>query len=74
MSKKPIESKIYKALDKMEVVLQHNEAPLSTWIPLEYTLNIDHSSEQVEFSNYLKNLKKELNNDSINKIQATYLI
>lgn len=71
---KTIESKIYKALDKMEVVLQHNEAPLSTWIPLEYTLNIDHSSEQVEFSNYLKKLKKELNNDSINKIQATYLI
>lgn len=66
---KTLESKIYKALDKMEVVLQHNEAPLSTWIPLEYTLNIEHGSEQVEFSNYLKELKNELNNDSLKKIK-----
>ncbi len=66
---KTLESKIYKALDKMEVILQHNEAPLSTWIPLEYTLNLEHGAEQVEFSTYLKELKQELNNDSIDKIK-----
>ena len=55
----------------MEVVLQHNEAPLSTWIPLEYTLNIniEYGSEQVEFSDYFKNLKDELNKDSLKKIE-----
>lgn len=65
---KTLEAKIYKALDKMEVVLQHNEAPISTWIPLEYTLNLEHGSKQVEFSTYLKSLKEEINNDSIKKI------
>jgi len=25
--------------DKLEVVVQHNEAPLDTWLPLEYELN-----------------------------------
>ena len=65
---KTLESKIYKALDKMEVVLQHNEASLSTWIPLEFTLNLEHGAEQVEFSAYMKSLKEELNNDSIKKI------
>lgn len=25
------EARVYKALDKLEAVLQHNEAPLSTW-------------------------------------------
>ena len=33
------EAKLYKALDKLEVVVQHNEAPLDTWLPLEYELN-----------------------------------
>ena len=27
------EAKLYKALDKMEAVIQHNEAALETWIP-----------------------------------------
>lgn len=63
-----LESKIYKALDKMEVVLQHNEAPLSTWIPIEYTLNIEHGESQVAFSEYLKKLKKMINQDSVKKI------
>lgn len=65
---KTLEAKIYKALDKIEVVLQHNEAPISTWIPLEYTLNLEHGAKQVEFSTYLKSLKEEINNDSIKKI------
>ena len=66
---KTLETKIYKALDKLEVILQHNEAHLSTWIPLEYTLNIESGSEQVEFYSYLKKLKEELNNDSLKKIK-----
>ena len=28
------EARIFKVLDKMEVVLQHNEAPIETWIEL----------------------------------------
>ena len=33
------EAKIYKALDKLEAVIQHNESPISTWEPHEYDLN-----------------------------------
>lgn len=33
-----IEAKIANALDKLEVQVQHNEADISTWIPVEYEL------------------------------------
>ena len=33
------EARVYKALDKLEAVVQHNEAPLDTWLPLERELN-----------------------------------
>ena len=33
------ESRIYKALDKFEAVIQHNESPIDTWEPREYDLN-----------------------------------
>lgn len=65
---KTLESKIYKALDKMEVILQHNQADISTWLPLEYTLNLEHGAAQVEFSEYLKQLKAAINDDSRKKI------
>ena len=28
------EARLYKALDRMETIIQHNEAPISTWLPL----------------------------------------
>ena len=30
------EAKLYKALDKLEALIQHNESPLSTWSENEY--------------------------------------
>lgn len=65
-----IEAKIYKALDKMEAIIQHNEAELSTWIPLEYDLNLSYGAKEVDFSVYLKELKKTIYEDSIEKIRA----
>ena len=32
------EAKVYKALDKLEAVIAHNESDISTWLPLEYEL------------------------------------
>ena len=40
------EARVYKALDKLEVVVQHNEAPLDTWLPLEYELNQTYGSPE----------------------------
>ena len=70
-SQKTIESRIYKALDKMETLIQHNEADISTWIPLEYELNLTYGEKEVEFSKYMKELKQTINEDTIKKIQCS---
>ena len=33
------EAKLYKALDKLEALIQHNESPIETWADHEYELN-----------------------------------
>jgi putative hydrolase of HD superfamily len=63
------ESKIARALDKLEAVLQHNEADISTWLPLEYDLNQTYGAEDVMFSDYMTRLKQALNQDAIRKIE-----
>ncbi len=63
-----LEARLVKALDKLEVLLSHNEAPLSTWIPREYTLNLSYGQENVAFSDYLAALREEIRQDSERKI------
>ena len=43
------EARLYKALDRMETIIQHNEAPISTWLPLEYEKNLVYGKEQCAF-------------------------
>jgi putative hydrolase of HD superfamily len=62
------EAKLCKGLDKMEAVLQHNEADISTWLPLEYDLQLNYGEKEVAFSPYLVALKEQLNEDSREKI------
>lgn len=62
------ESKIYKALDKMEAVIQHDESDISTWIPLEYELQLEYGKENVQFSPYMKALKEEVDKITREKI------
>lgn len=62
------EAKLYKALDKMETLLSHNEASLDTWLPLEYEANLTYGQEQVEHAEWLKTLKDEIKKDSLQKI------
>ena len=66
--RKTPEAKLYKALDKLEALIQHNEAKLSTWLPLEYGLNLTYGAEQVQFSEYMKRLKAEIDRDTLEKI------
>lgn len=66
-----LEAKIYKALDKLEAIIQHNEADLSTWIPLEYELNLSYGGKEVAFSDYMKELKQTIYEDSIEKINTS---
>lgn len=63
-----IEAKIYKALDKMEAVIQHDESDISTWLPLEYDLQLEYGKENVQFSPYMRRLKEEVDKMTIEKI------
>lgn len=64
-----LEAKIYKALDKMETLIQHNEADISTWLPLEYELNLVYGDKEVQFSEYMKELKRAVNEETTRKIE-----
>ena len=64
------EAKIYKALDKLEAVISHNESDISTWLPLEYDLQLTYGEENVAFSPYLSALKEENNRVTREKIRT----
>ncbi len=63
-----IEAKIYKAIDGLEALIQHNFSDLSTWIPREYELNKTYADDKVAFSDYLKGLREEIRKDTLKKI------
>lgn len=63
------EAKLYKAIDKLEAVIQHDEADISTWLPLEYDLQLRHGAENVSFSPYMQALKAEIDRITLEKIE-----
>lgn len=64
------EAKLYKSIDRLEAVIQHNESPISTWEPHEYELNRTYATDIVQFSDYLKGLRAEILKDTNDKIAA----
>ena len=64
------EAKLYKALDKLEAVIQHNEADISTWLPLEYELQLTYGTEECSFNEYINSLRDEVRSVSEKKIKA----
>ena len=67
-ARQTLEAKIYKALDGIEAVLQHNESDLSTWIPEEYELNRTYAQDKVGFSPYLTALRQMISDDTKKKL------
>lgn len=63
-----LEARIYKALDNLEALIQHNESDIDTWIPLEYDLQMTYGNDKVAFSKYLTALRAEVRNESKRKI------
>jgi len=63
------EAKLFKALDRMEAIISHNESPLETWLELEYTENITYGDENVVHNEYLKKLKEQMKKNTIHKIK-----
>ena len=64
------EAKLYKALDKIEAIISHNESDISTWLPLEYDLQLTYGKENMQFSKYMTELRAEVDAWTIEKIEA----
>ena len=62
------EARVYKALDKLEAVVQHNEAPLDTWLPLEYELNQTHGVPEAAPFPPLAALREQARLDTLAKL------
>ncbi len=62
------EAKIYKSLDKLEALIQHNESPIDTWSENEYDLNKTYAFDTVTFSDWLTELRNEILKDTLDKI------
>ena len=58
------EAKLTKALDKIETLIQHNEAGADTWLPLEYELNLTYGNEISNMSEYTRQLRELVRQDS----------
>ena len=54
------EARLYKAIDKIEAVIQHNESDISTWLPLEYELQKTYGKEEAQFSPWLRALHDQV--------------
>lgn len=65
------EAKLLKALDNTEAVISHNEADISTWIPLEYSENLVYGEANCAWSPWLAEFRRLLKEDSIDKINNT---
>ena len=63
------EAKLYKSLDNIEALISHNEADISTWISREYEENLTYGQKNSEWSFWTKELRKEVKQDSIDKIR-----
>lgn len=64
------EAKLYKSLDKLEALIQHNESPLDTWSENEFELNKTYAFDTVAYSDWLKELREAILEDTMNKIEG----
>ena len=69
-AQKTKEAKIYKALDKLEALIQHNESPLNTWSENEFELNKTYAFDTVAFSEWFVELRKAILEDTNEKINT----
>lgn len=62
------EAKLYKALDGLEALIQHNESDISTWLENEYSLQLTYAIDRCQFHPYLAALREAIRQDSLEKI------
>lgn len=69
-ARQTLEAKIYKAMDSLEAVIQHNESDIATWEPHEYDLNRNYAYDRVAFSPYMQALRAAIRRETDAKIEA----
>ena len=67
---KTIEARVYKALDKLEALISHNESDLSSWLPLEYDLQLTYGQKEMHCSPYFERLRKSVDEWTLEKIKT----
>lgn len=67
--RKTLEAQIYKAIDSLEALIQHNFSDLATWSKNEFELNLKYADDRVDFSEYLTRLREDIRKDTICKIK-----
>ena len=63
-----LEAKVYKAIDSLEALIQHNFSDLSTWSENELDFNLHYGDDKVEFSPYFTTLREAIRQDMLEKI------
>lgn len=66
-----VEARLFKAIDGLEAVLQHNESDIASWLPLEYELNQTYAADKAAFSPYLMEVRALLKEDTLKKIKSS---
>ena len=64
------EAKLYKALDNLEAVIQHNESDLATWSENEFDLNLRYGYDKCAWSEKLLALREAIRAETEEKIAA----
>jgi len=64
-----LEAKIYKAMDSLEAVIQHNESDIYTWEDHEYSLNMTYGVDKVSFSTYLMQVRELMKEETMSIIE-----
>lgn len=64
------EAQLWRALDKIEAVVQHNESPIDTWLPLEFSLNQTYGVREAARFPFLCALREKLKEETIQKIET----
>ena len=54
------EARLYKIIDKLEAVIQHNESPISTWEPLEFDLQRTYGQKEAAWFPQTAALRQEI--------------
>ena len=65
------EARLFNSIDKLEALISHNEASLSTWAPLEYELNLTYAKKDCEWSDALVRLRDIVKIQTMRKINSS---